>query len=390
MQQQHIVSNLRLRAGYGIAGNQNIPNYGYLTMYHPSISLGSNILTNDGNYGNPDLRWEKQKQFNLGMNAGFYNDRVNITIDWFHIVNEDLLMKRSTTPSSGYTSKLDNVGSLENKGIEFMIDVNAIDREELHWNLSFNLSADKNKITKLYDDVTEIYNLGGYSNNEIQREGNLFVGKPINNIYVYKFDRIVQESDMEYVNTLELGSRIVKPGDILPLDRDKNGIINDDDRFVVGKRDPDFYGGFSSNLNYKGLEFNIRATYSVGGHRISYLYESLMSSLGASAAHRDLLNRWTPANTNTNIPRAYSDGGRFSLSEVDWAVQNSSFLRLSEITLAYSLPQTILKTIRMENIRFYVTGNNMLTLTRYKGYDPESGDWYPSYRMFVVGANVSF
>ena len=129
----------------------------------------------------------------------------------------------------------------------------AVQAGDLRWDFSVNVAADRNKITRLYGDVTEIYNLGGYSNNEIQREGNLFPRQPLNTIYVYKFDRIVQESDMEYVNSLELGSRVVKPGDILPLDRDHNGIINDQDRFVVGKKDPDFYGGLSTRLSFRNI-----------------------------------------------------------------------------------------------------------------------------------------
>jgi TonB-dependent starch-binding outer membrane protein SusC len=390
MKQQKTISTLRLRAGYGIAGNQNIPNYGYFTLYNPNLSLGSNILINGGRYGNPNLRWEMQKQVNLGLNAGFFKDRINFSVDLFRIENEDLLMERSTAPSSGYTSQLDNVGALENKGIEFSLNVAAIATEDFKWDVSFNLSADRNKITKLYGGVTEIYKLGGYSNNEIQREGNLFVGESLNNIYVYKFDKIAQESDMDYVKSLQLGSRVVRPGDVLPLDRDHNGIINDQDRYVVGKKDPDYYGGFLTTMSYKGIVLNVNTRYSVGAHRISYLYESLMGSIGNSAAHKDLLNRWTPENTNTNIPRAFSEGGRYSLSEVDWAVQNASFFKVSEITLSYSFPKRWMQSVRMENVRIYVTGNNLLTLTRYKGFDPESGDWYPSYRMYVAGLNISF
>jgi len=390
MKSQTIISNLRLRFGYGIAGNQNIPNYGYMTIYYPSISLESNILRNYGRYGNPNLRWEKQKQINFGLNAGFLEERISLAFDIFQINNEDLLMERSTAPSSGYTSKLDNIGALENKGFELAISANVIKTSNLNWNIAFNVNFDRNKITRLYDNVTEIYNLGGYSNNEIQREGNLFLGESLNNIYVYKFDRIVQESDMEYVNSLDLSSRIVKPGDILPSDRDKNGIINDNDRYVVGKIDPDFYGGISTELSYKGFALNINATYSKGAQRISYLYETLMGSGGNSGAHTDLLNRWTPQNTNTNIPRAYSDGGRYGLGEVDWAIQDASFFRLAETTLSYSIPEKWSRSIKIERLRVYFTGNNLLAFTKYKGFDPESGDWYPSYKMYVLGVNVSF
>ncbi len=390
MQNQQLFKNLRLRTGYGIAGNQNIPNYGYLTMYHPSISLDSNILTNGGRYGNPFLQWEKQKQVNAGLDVGMILGRLNITLDVFHILNEDLLMERSTAPSSGYLTKIDNVGALENKGIEFAVNASPVKTDKWHWDISLNVAADKNKITKLYGDVTEIYNLGGYSNNEIQREGNLFLGQPLNTIYVYKFDRIVQESDMEYVNSLELGSRIVKPGDILPLDKDNNSIINDLDRYVVGSKDPDFYGGASTSIGYGGLELNVNATYSVGAERISYLYETLINSTGTSGAHADLAYRWTPENTNTNIPRAYSDGGRFGLYEVDWSVQDASFFRLSEITLSYNIPKNILSPVKIANLRIYATGNNLFTFTNYKGYDPDSGDWYPSSKMYVIGMNIGF
>lgn len=390
MKSQKIVSNLKFRVGYGIAGNQNIPNYGYLTRYNPSISLGTNILTNNGRYGNPDLRWEKQKQINIGIDAGFLKNRIDFALDFFKINNEDLLMERSTAPSSGYLTKIDNVGAMENKGVEFSLNASIIERKDFSWNLSFNIASDKNKITQLYGDVTEIYNLGGYSNNEIQREGNLFLGQPINTIYVYEFDRIVQESDMDYVNSLEMGSRIVNPGDALPKDRDNNGIINDLDRYAFGKRDPDFYGGFSTNFNYKGIALNIQTNFSKGAHRVSYLYETLMGGVGNSAAHEDMLNRWTPENTNTNIPRAYSDGGRYSLGELDWAIQDASFFRLSDLTLSYTLPKSILSMAKLDNFRIYVTGNNLVLFTPYKGYDPESGDWYPSSRMYIVGVNMGF
>jgi hypothetical protein len=182
---------------------------------------------------------------------------------------------------------------LENKGFEFSLSITPFHRNNIEWNIGFNIAAAKNTITKLYGDVTEIYNLGGYTNNEIQREGNLFLGKPLNTIYVYQFDHIAQESDMDYINSLEKGSRIIKPGDILPKDRDNNGIINDQDRYVFGKKDPDFYGGINTELKIFNFGISLQANYSKGAHRISYLYETLMSSIGTSAAHRDLLNRWT-------------------------------------------------------------------------------------------------
>ena len=385
MQSQNVINNLRLRVGYGLAGNQNIPNYGYQTLYDVRATLGTSALINWGRYGNPDLRWEKQKQINVGLDYGMFNDRLSFTLDLFHIDNEDLLMTISKSPSSGYLDQLANVGTLRNRGIEFSINATPIRTKDWNWNIGFNISADRNKIIKL-----EIYKLGGMSNNEIQTEGNLFVGESLNTIYMYLFDRIIQESDMDYVNSLELGSRTAQPGDILPLDRDHNGIINDKDRTVVGVKDPKFYGGIHTTVSWKGLELTLVGNYSYGAKKTSFLYNSLVTSDGRSAAHKDILNRWTPENTNTLIPRAYHAFSGFGYGSTSLCLQDASFFRLSSATLAYTFPRKLINKIYLDNLRIYFTGSNLFTATKYRGFDPETGDWYPNTRMYVVGLNISF
>ena len=390
MQSQNVINNLRLRVGYGLAGNQNIPNYGYQTLYDVRATLGTSALINWGRYGNPDLRWEKQKQINVGLDYGMFNDRLSFTLDLFHIDNEDLLMTISKSPSSGYLDQLANVGTLRNRGIEFSINATPIRTKDWNWNIGFNISADRNKISKLDGQAQEIYKLGGMSNNEIQTEGNLFVGESLNTIYMYLFDRIIQESDMDYVNSLELGSRTAQPGDILPLDRDHNGIINDKDRTVVGVKDPKFYGGIHTTVSWKGLELTLVGNYSYGAKKTSFLYNSLVTSDGRSAAHKDILNRWTPENTNTLIPRAYHAFSGFGYGSTSLCLQDASFFRLSSATLAYTFPRKLINKIYLDNLRIYFTGSNLFTATKYKGFDPETGDWYPNTRMYVVGLNISF
>lgn len=390
MQSQNVINNLRLRVGYGLAGNQNIPNYGYQTLYDVRATLGTSALINWGRYGNPDLRWEKQKQINVGLDYGMFNDRLSFTLDLFHIDNEDLLMTISKSPSSGYLDQLANVGTLRNRGIEFSINATPIRTKDWNWNIGFNISADRNKIIKLDGQAQEIYKLGGMSNNEIQTEGNLFVGESLNTIYMYLFDRIIQESDMDYVNSLELGSRMAQPGDILPLDRDHNGIINDKDRTVVGVKDPKFYGGIHTTVSWKGLELTLVGNYSYGAKKTSFLYNSLVTSDGRSAAHKDILNRWTPENTNTLIPRAYHAFSGFGYGSTSLCLQDASFFRLSSATLAYTFPRKLINKIYLDNLRIYFTGSNLFTATKYKGFDPETGDWYPNTRMYVVGLNISF
>lgn len=390
MQSQNVINNLRLRVGYGLAGNQNIPNYGYQTLYDVRATLGTSALINWGRYGNPDLRWEKQKQINVGLDYGMFNDRLSFTLDLFHIDNEDLLMTISKSPSSGYLDQLANVGTLRNRGIEFSINATPIRTKDWNWNIGFNISADRNKIIKLDGQAQEIYKLGGMSNNEIQTEGNLFVGESLNTIYMYLFDRIIQESDMDYVNSLELGSRTAQPGDILPLDRDHNGIINDKDRTVVGVKDHKFYGGIHTTVSWKGLELTLVGNYSYGAKKTSFLYNSLVTSDGRSAAHKDILNRWTPENTNTLIPRAYHAFSGFGYGSTSLCLQDASFFRLSSATLAYTFPRKLINKIYLDNLRIYFTGSNLFTATKYRGFDPETGDWYPNTRMYVVGLNISF
>lgn len=390
MKNQHIIDNLRLRLGYGIAGNQNIPNYGYLTRYGTRATLGTSALINWGQIGNPNLKWEKQKQFNAGIDVAILKNRLSFTFDYFHIMNKDLLMTISKSPSSGYLTQLSNVGTLRNQGVELGVTATPVSTKDWTWNIGFNISADRNKIIKLDGEANEIYSLGGYSNNEIQTEGNLFVGQSLNTLYMYKFGRIVQESDMDYVNTLQLSSRIVQPGDVLPLDADGNKIINDKDRQIVGNKDPKFYGGVNTSVTWRGLELSAICNYSQGAKKISYLYNTLIGSDGRSAAHIDVLDRWTPDHTNTTIPRAYHGARGFGYGSTDLCVQNASFFRLSSVTLAYTLPKRWTSVVFLDNVRVYFTGSNLFTITKYKGFDPETGDWYPNTKMYVGGINVSF
>ena len=390
MQSQNVINNLRLRVGYGLAGNQNIPNYGYQTLYDVRATLGTSALINWALYGYPDFRWEKQKQINVGLDYGMFNDRLSFTLDLFLFVIVVLLMMFCLWLGWGVFDQLANVGTLRNRGIEFSINATPIRTKDWNWNIGFNISADRNKIIKLDGQAQEIYKLGGMSNNEIQTEGYLFVGESLNTIYMNLFDRIIQESDMDYVNSLELGSRTAQPGDILPLDRDHNGIINDKDRTVVGVKDPKFYGGIHTTVSWKGLELTLVGNYSYGAKKTSFLYNSLVTSDGRSAAHKDILNRWTPENTNTLIPRAYHAFSGFGYGSTSLCLQDASFFRLSSATLAYTFPRKLINKIYLDNLRIYFTGSNLFTATKYKGFDPETGDWYPNTRMYVVGLNISF
>ncbi|WP_461532909.1 SusC/RagA family TonB-linked outer membrane protein [Sinomicrobium sp.] len=399
MAEQNVFDLLKLRLGYGSVGNQDLGDkyYAFYSLYGTRYSGGQSEFVAGDIMGNPFLQWERQSQFNIGVDMSFLNNRLNVSAEYFDIVNSDLLVERDQTSMyTGFSKLIANVGEMTNRGVELSVNGVIVDKEDFKWDAAVNFSADKNKITKLYGDANAIYNTGGFTNNEIQRDGNFFLGESLNTIYTYEFDRIIQPEDMDYVNSLQLPGKTLRPGDILPKDQQApgepgHGIIDENDRVIVGKSDPKFYGGFSTGVTYKNFSLNTVFTYSYGAKKISDYYERLMTGTGFWPAHTDMLNRWTPDNMNTNIPRAtYDNPQRFGAGDTSWSLQDASYLRLSTITLAYNFKENFLSKIGLSNLRVYVSANNLVTWTKYKGYDPENGDWYPTARMFVTGLDITF
>jgi TonB-linked SusC/RagA family outer membrane protein len=395
MKEQHIFDQLKLRVGYGVVGNQDIGNYAYQTLYGSRIDNGNALIANDGRRGNPAITWEKQKQANLGIDMAFFNSRLTFTADAFYINNDNLLLDRALATTTGYSKEWQNIGRINNKGIELSLSGQAIKSDSWNLSLSGNISFDRNTVKKLYGNATEIYNI---YENVVQREGNIFLGQSLNTIYTYRSGGIAQESnraEWEGVNyngkTVALGDLFVK--DVSGPNGVKDGVVNQYDMQVVGKKDPKFYGGFSTDLSYKGIALNAVFVYSYGAKKISSYYEGLINSVGESMASTDLLNRWKPQNTNTTVPRVITDTqyNRYNPSETDYTLQNASYLRLSALTLSYSLSEKLLNNWHANRMRVYVTGSNLFCITKYKGLDPETGDYgYPPVKSFVIGVNFGF
>ncbi len=395
MESQDIFDQLKLRVGYGVVGNQNISDFAYLSLYHTNYTGTSDTgytysFVSDGRRGTEDISWEKQRQWNIGLDMTALNNRINFSVDAFLIDNKDLLMSHSLPTTSGYTYTIENIGAIENKGIEFSLGATLIETRDFEWNLSGTLSMDKNKVTQLYGNADVIYNVDGDRN--IQKEGNLFLGESRNTIYIWRAGGIAQAVDMDRLNAINWQGYNVNPGDLYPLDVNEDGHIDQNDRVVIGSTDPKFYGGFSTDFTYKGFSLNAVFNYSYGARRISPYYESLIGSKGSSNASIDLLDRWTPENTTAEFPRVLAgfDYNHYGAHQMDFSVQDASYLRLSALTLSYNLPQSVLSKLNVSNLRVYTTGSNLFCLTNYKGYDPETGDWYPPTRMYVVGVNFSF
>ncbi|MDR1225350.1 MAG: TonB-dependent receptor [Prevotellaceae bacterium] len=409
MQDQQIFSNLKLRLGYGVVGNQGIPDFSFRTLYDATVSNEQVSFTPQGRRGNPDVTWEKQQQGNLGLDMAFLDNRIQLTVDAFIIKNKDLLMTHSLPATTGFKEVVENIGAIENKGVEFSLNANILRKKDFNWNFAATLSLDRNKVTQLYGDKDVVYDID--ENRNIKKEGNLFIGESRNTIYIWRTGGIAQVYDFSTdasgnalfqgnpVNFTKDGQpvnrwngRNVQPGDLYPQDANRDGVIDENDRVVIGSSDPKFYGGFSTDCSWKGISLNMVFTYSYGAKKLSPYYEGLIGSVGSSAASPDLLDRWTKTNTGAEFPRPITgfDYSHYTASNMDFSVQDASFLRLSALTLAYTFPSKLVNMVKLSSLRLYFTGSNLFCITPYKGFDPESGDWYPSTRMYVFGLNVSF
>ncbi|WP_455672982.1 SusC/RagA family TonB-linked outer membrane protein [Phocaeicola sp.] len=394
MKDQTIFDQLKVRAGFGVVGNQNIDDFAYLSLCNPGYSVDNGIYSgtmgSNGRRGTPDISWEKQQQWNLGVDMAFLQNRIRFSVDAFMIKNKDLLMSHSLPTTTGYRSTIENIGAIENKGLEFALNANLLRTKDFEWNFAATLSMDKNKVTQLYGNADVVYNVDGDRN--IQKEGNLFLGESRNTIYIWKTGGIAQAIDMERLNKINWNGYNVNPGDLYPLDINDDKEINQNDRVVVGSTDPKFYGGFSTDLSWKGLSLNAVFNYSYGAKKLSPWYETLIGSTGTGVASTDLLDRWTSDNTDAKFPRVLAgfDYNRYGAGSMDFSVQKASFLRLSALTLSYTFDKKVLDALKLTNLRVYATGSNLFCLTNYNGYDPETGDWYPPTRMYTFGINLAF
>lgn len=391
MKDQNIFDRLKVRGGYGIVGNQDISSYAYTTLYYPKASNGEASYGTDGRRGTPSLTWEKQKQANIGLDLGFFDNRLNVSMDAFYITNSDLLMQHSLSTTSGYTYTIENIGEMTNRGFEVTIDATPVKTRDFTWNVSANLSLDNNKVTKLYGGVEEI--LSG------DRTGNIFLDESLSTIYTLKSGGIATEENRELWEGVDFNGKTVGVGDLFALDingpeGEPDGIVDSYDRYIYGDADPDFYGGFATDFSWKGLTLNAVFNYSVGGKMISSYYESLLNSVGLSYATPDLLDRWSPENPGAEFPRVITNASgynRYAAGDTDRYIQDSSYLRLATLSLSYNLPKSLLSRFYINSLRVYFTASNVFTITGYKGFDPEYGDYnYPPTRTYTLGLNFSF
>ena len=391
------LSNLKLRASYGITGNQNIDNYKSLAMLGTmNYNFGSNLNAGVGpnNIPNPDLKWETTATTDIGLDIGLFNNRLSLVVDYYYKKTTDLLWDISTPSTSGFTSIFKNIGSLENKGVEISLGADVL-TGAFKWNTQLNWSRNRNKVLEIpgYTPSTQ-----GTISGHLKVNGSwLEPGMPVGVWNLLKYDGVFQNDAQ-----LAAGPRSANDdqlGDARFVDLNNDGKINyTDDRMIVGDPNPDFIYGWTNTFSYKGFDFSVYLQGSQGNDILNVQRAETNISGPWGNQRREILDRWTPSNTNSNIPRAQVTVDPLLLQS-DWLIEDGSYLRFKTMTFGYTFDK-----LKFTNaLRVYVTGQNLITITDYSGFDPEVNSQgnsnlqigvdynaYPSAKAVLFGVNVSF
>lgn len=380
------ISDLKIRAGWGIVGNDNIGTYAYFGR----VGVGANYpiggVVQPGSYPstiqNDDLKWEETRQTNVGIDLSLFNSRITFSADAYHKKTTDLLLNVPLPKSTGFDTGIQNAGSLQNRGLEFQLNTRNFVKKDFQWETDLNISFNRNKVLNIVGQ--EVYG-GGVSGRDdvsLTKEG-----QQIGLFYGYVTDIVDPQT-----------------GNQLYLDMNGNSTTTPAaaDKRVIGNPNPDFIYGITNTLNFKKFGLNIFLQGSQGNDifnasRIET--EGMTDPKNQSAA---VLNRWTTTGQVTDIPRATANSISNSRASSRF-VEDGSYLRIKAATLSYNLPAAVLSRLRMGSARLYVTGENLITFTGYKGFDPEVNfagasnttlgiDYgtYPQTRNLIFGLNVSF
>lgn len=370
------LTNLTLRASYGAQGNDNVGYYAYKALYEIGSSFGESTL-HASRLETPELSWETNLNLNVGLDFGFWSNRLNGTIEFFQRASKDLLFARDLVPSGGFSSIDANIGKLKNYGWEFTINGTPVLTKDWTWKLSVNATTYKNEIVELPTDVM------WQSTKKWVKGGSLY------DFWLYEWAGVNPENgNPQWYYTDTDGSRKIT---------EDYSSLTSDDKVKVGSSLPKISGGFQSDLTWRDLSLSMLFSYAIGGKLYNNDYKSMISVSGGngSTLSKDMLNRWTPENRYTDIPRlSYDQTSYFTSSSSRWLV-NRSFLRLKTVTLSYNLPEKWLHYATIKQASIFLQGENLLTFCHQQGLDPEQpingmvSYRYPAMKTFSFGINVT-
>ncbi|MGM9736000.1 MAG: SusC/RagA family TonB-linked outer membrane protein [Candidatus Cryptobacteroides sp.] len=390
------VNDLKIRAGYGVTGSQaSVGNYGYLAVYDTAVySFGTTGKEQSTLFArtlsNPSLHWEEVAQTNVGIDISFLDSRLQFSVDGYIKDTRDMLVKASIPITSGFedtSTTYTNAGKVRNRGVEMALHtVNFAG--EFNWQTDINATYNTNRIIDLNSDVPSYINQ--VKNSYVTMLAN---GYPINVFYGYVTDGIFQ-NEQEIANHADQPG--AEPGDIRFRDLNNDGVINDSDRTVIGNPNPTWLFSMNNTLEWKGLELSIYLQ-GVAGNKI-YNANNIDNTGMAAAVNQTtaVLKRWTGEGTSNFMPRAVYGDPNQNCRVSDRFVEDGSYLRVKNITLAYSFPKRWMEKIHLEGIRVALSCENVATITKYSGFDPEvsingiDSSLYPIPRTFSIGLNVNF
>ena len=394
-----VISDLTLRIGYGVVGNEGIPPYSSLGLLETTEAyFGENEIakgSGPASRQNDVLKWETTSQFDAGVDLGLFNDRITLVTDVYYKKTTDLLLNAPVPYTSGFDYSFFNVGTLENKGIEFALNtVNTTGA--IKWNSSFNMAFNRNKVLDLNSDegipADPMLGINGWTS--------INAGVPIGTFYGYKTDGIIQLGEdlsqiphfIEYTPTY---------GDRKYVDRDGDGDLDENDKYVLGNAAPDFSFGFNNTVTYNNFSLSIFIQGVYGNEIVNFNKFSLESFDGNQNNSTAALNRWTPENPTNKYPRANVAPPINTLS--DHQVEDGSYIRVKDVTLSYNFSGLLSKAkFKTTSFVFFFSVKNILTITNYSGYDPEvnrfisnprsfGADYgtYPTTKIFATGLNIT-
>jgi TonB-linked SusC/RagA family outer membrane protein len=428
------LSNMKLRLSHGTSGNDRIGiDLSKTKMISASYGFGNQreVVIIPANIPNTKLKWETTYSSNIGLDLGFFDQKLNFTVDYYQGVTKDLLLNKRVPLTTGYSNQMVNVGETENRGLDFTINTVNIQKRKFKWTTNFNLSFNKNKVRKLANGQQYFEQAAGWSSKMNENDYMIRVGESLGQMYGYVYDGFYRVDDFNYDEatqqyTLKDGIAsepnvqaqpgVVRYQDISGPDGVPDGIVDNHDRKVVGNANPDLFGGMTNTFSYKNFDLSIFVNFAIGNdvynaNRI-YYNQGFQRNNNALA---ELSGRWTdidgggikitdPAvlkQMNQDATMPAWDGNmvpHFS----SFAVEDASFLRINNITLGYTFSKKLIKKIGLNRFRIYGSVNNLYTFTNYSGFDPEVStrnrtgltpgvDWgaYPRSRSFIVGLNLS-
>jgi TonB-linked SusC/RagA family outer membrane protein len=385
-----LISDLKFRASYGETGNQEIGNFSSLPLFGVGAYIQSGSLV-PTQLGNPDLTWETAKAYNAGFDLGLFDNRLTFTVDGYRRNTEELLLGQPLVGASGFTSIQKNIGAVKNEGIELGVNAVIVNSKNFKWDASFNYTKNSNEVSTLYGGIPYASGFASWVEQ----------GQPLGAFRGYIVDRLFQSAADVAASPLQ--SSATKAGDIKFKDLNGDNVINADDQQVMGQGLPTYFGGLTNNIKFKNFDVSFFFQFS-GGNQIynntRAFSEGMNGLFGQTAA---VLNRWTPTNTNTNIPRAiYGDTPNNRRTSTRW-LEDGDFIRLKNANIGYTFSPALAKRLKLNSLRIYAAGQNLWTKTKYQGLDPEVSTFsdtntapgtdfltFPQARTFTFGINVGF